>query len=215
MSPFAGFLEDLLTRGKVVLRARPRAEADAEAVAFLRTAYEDYQLDVAGPPLAFDEPAAVWAAGLVWQACWFLHSRVEPAAEVEQCLAVPRGRPTPAAHLSADLTLRFLAQVHSRARLLDSTDRLTVRLTEILRAWPLSGVLSDVEEGPAEPPDFDDHPGLLLLYAERLAEGEKPLWLPAEAGVPYVELVWREVGLDPTAFLRAVEGAREAGASRE
>ena len=58
-------------------------------------------------------------------------------------------------HLSADLLLRFLAQVHRRARGLAADDLLTGRLEGVLRQWPLSGVLSEVVEGPTAPLDLD------------------------------------------------------------
>src|SRR5262249_34334292 len=81
-------------------------------------------------------------------------------------------------HLSADLLLRYLPQVHCRARALSPDDNLTRLLTGVLRQWPLSGVLSDVAEGPTTPLQFSDHPGLLLLYTERLARHDRPAWRP-------------------------------------
>jgi hypothetical protein len=71
---------------------------------------------------------------------------------------------------------------------------LTTRLAHLLREWPLSGVLADLDEGPLTPSEFAGHPGLLLLYAERLAGSENPAWLPDKAARAYVELVWQELG---------------------
>jgi hypothetical protein len=54
----------------------------------------------------------------------------------------------------------------------------------------LSGVLSDVEEEPLTSLDLGGHPGLRLLYAERLARNRKPAWFPPEGPArEYVELV--------------------------
>jgi hypothetical protein len=101
------------------------------------------------------------------------------------------------------VTLRFLPQVHRRARAVAPDDRLAALLAGVLRQWPLSGVLSDVEEGPAAPPDFGGHPGLLLLYAERLARNEKPAWLPAGPGLEYLELVLADLGRERSPLLAA------------
>jgi MoxR-vWA-beta-propeller ternary system domain bpX4 len=149
---------------------------------------------VAGPPPPFDPDAAASAAGRVWCACWFLLHRADEPDTVEKALVM-----TPpmnaSQHLSADLTLRFLPQVHRRARALAAADPMTACLGRLLREWPLSGVLSDVSEPPLTPPEFDGHKGLLMLYAERLAANVKPAWLPTGSGLPYVELAFADRGL--------------------
>src|SRR5438309_8580575 len=144
MASFVEFVRQLLTDGSVVLRQRPAVEAAerAEARLLLADAYDDYRLDVAGPPLPFDAATALGAAERLWLACWFLVRRDEPPEAVERALALPPPPASAAQHLSADLVLRFLPQVHRRARALDAADGLTRRLTEWLRDWPLSGVLS-------------------------------------------------------------------------
>jgi len=123
---------------------------------------------------------------------------------------MPGAPDAPAAHLSADLVLRFLPQVHRRARALDPADPLVMILERVLRQWPLSGVLADVLEGPVTPPDFGGHAGLLFLYAERLARHEKPAWLPTGPGREYAEVVWAELGKDAT-LLRQAGGAQREG----
>lgn len=180
----------------MILRDRPGpfVDPDPEAGALLRRAFADYRLSIAGPLIPFDATIALAAAAFVEHACWFLVSRAEPVEELEQCLVLSGAPHGPAQHLSADLVLRFVAQIHRRARARDSTDRLTVRLAEVLRRWPLSGVLADVEEGPLTPPAFGAHPGLLLLYAERLARHEKLAWLPEGPGLEYLELVKGTLG---------------------
>lgn len=205
MASFVEFLRTVLTDGRVVLRQRPRIEAAerAEARVLLADAYDDYRLDVAGPPLPFDAATALGMAERLWLACWFLLRRDEPPEAVERALAPPPPPASAAQHLSADLVLRFLPQVHRRARALAPTDGLTRRLTELLRDWPLSGVLSDVEEGPRTAPLFDGHPGLLLLYAERLAGRPRPAWVPAGAALPYVALAFAERNLPAPAPLPA------------
>jgi hypothetical protein len=98
---------------------------------------------------------------------------------------------TPAHHLSADLMLHYLPQVLKRARGLDPSDPLIALLEDMLRRWPLSGVLSDVADAPIGSLDFAGHPGLLLLYAERLSANDRPAWRPVQSGPgwQYYELV--------------------------
>lgn len=197
MNAFIDFLERLLTEGTVLLRSRPRVETVGLEPAKRRLAatYEIHRLDIAGPPIAFDAAAALAAAVQLWWACWFLLQRGDPPDEIEKCLP-PQSPPVSAAqHLSSDLVLRFAAQVLRRARTADPTDVLTQRLEDLLRSHPLSGVLADIEEGPQTPLQLDDHPGLQLLYAERLAERMRPAWVPEGPAFAYVEMVFAERGL--------------------
>jgi hypothetical protein len=211
MACLAEFLDRLLTHGTAVLRARPDLQPRdrREAAARLEAAHADVRLDVAGPPVPFDGPAALAAAELVWRACWFLLQRGEQEQEAGMFLQVPRAPRTAAEHLSADLTLRFLPQIHRRARSINADDVLTQRLTEALRQAPLSGVLADLEEGPSVPIELDGHPGLHLLYAERLAGKVRPAWVPEQGPArAYVELVFAERGLSvpPAAAATCPEG---------
>ena len=55
--------------------------------------------------------------------------------------------------------------------------------------------LADLEDGPQMPVELGGHPGLLLLYAERLAEHPRPAWVPRGPALPYVEMGLAERGL--------------------
>jgi hypothetical protein len=197
MAPLVDFLRDLLKEGRAVLRGRPGVgRGDAKAAGeLLAGAYAEYALEVAGPPIPFDVRAALAAAEQVWLACWFLLERGEDPAEVERCLGRPEAPVSAGQHLSADLVLRFVPQVHRRARRADAADPLTKWLEGLLRQHPLAGVLSEVEEGPLAPVTLGGHPGLLLLYAERLADNPRPAWVPQGPALPYVEMVFAERGL--------------------
>jgi hypothetical protein len=133
----------------------------------------------------------------LWRACWFLLEHDEPPATLERLLVLsPRN--AAAAHLSADLTLRYLPQIHRRARSLAVDDVLPRLLAKILREWPLSGALSDVAEEPLSPLDFTAHPGLMLLYAERVADQPRPAWVTTGRTWEYLELVYQGRGLELT-----------------
>jgi hypothetical protein len=179
-TPFDEFLTQLFTQGKIVFRSAvaPRDRPSDAAMATLAAAFETHSLDLAGPRIAFDSEIACAAALLLRQASWALVSHDERINELEKRLKMPRSPGSPSEHLSADLSLRYLPQVVRRARALNPSDPLIERLAGVLRQWPLSGVLSDVEEPPTCPLDFGRHPGLLVLYAERLGGNDRPAWRP-------------------------------------
>ena len=88
MPSLAEFLDRLFREGKVGFRERPGPSPSerAEAAEVLRRAFADELLELAGPPLAFEEDAALAAAEWVRQACWFLVNRDEPEEELDRRL---------------------------------------------------------------------------------------------------------------------------------
>jgi hypothetical protein len=195
VTPLTDFVRRVLNEGEAVLRTRPAGSpADrASAARLLAKEFDSYRREVAGPPVDFDETAAVAAAEWLWLGCWFLVDHAEPAAEVVRLLPEPGTPRTPAAHLSADLLLRFLPQAHRRARAV--ADVLATWTTSVLRRWPLAGVLAEVVEAPLTDLGFGGHPGLRLLYAERLAEHPRIAWVPPATVRDHAELVFTERGL--------------------
>jgi MoxR-vWA-beta-propeller ternary system domain bpX4 len=193
---FQEFLTELFDAGKIVFRAAPRDRPLPADVAMLAEAFDACSLTVAGPRISFDPQVACAAAEFLRQAAWALVNHDERVNDLMKRLKMPVSPRSASHHLSADLTLRYLPQVLRRARGLDPSDPLVALLTSELRHWPLSGVLSDVELGPLGPMDFDGHPGLMLLYAERLAGNDRPAWRPAANGPSpdYYELVRQEYG---------------------
>jgi hypothetical protein len=195
-TPFHQFLAQLFDEGKIIFRAVPRDRPSASAVAVLTAAFEASSLAIAGPRIAFDAELALAAAELLRQASWALVNRDERMADLVKRLKMPVSPLTPSQHLSADLTMRYLPQVLRRARGLDPSDPLVAQLANVLRTWPLSGVLADVADPPLVPVQFGGHPGLMLLYAERLVGNDRPFWRPIQKGPSweYYELVLQEHG---------------------
>jgi hypothetical protein len=196
MATLGEFLHELFREGQIVLRGRPVASESerAAALAVLAAEFTLHRLDIAGEPIAFDPTTALQAADLLRRAAWFLVNRSEPAEAMERALILPSPPKTASEHLSADLSFRFLPPIYRRARSIAPGDGLSTFLADLLRAWPLSGVLSDLAEGPAEVGDLGGHPGLWLLYAERLAADEKPAWMVKGAARGHVELVFQGLG---------------------
>ena len=192
------FLRRLLFEGRVVFRRAPEPETPAspEAIAVLARAFATRRLEVAEPVIPFDPRVAAAAGELVRQASWALVNRGDRPKELAGKVVMPMAPKTAAHHLSADLALRFLPQIERRARGIDPADSLVRLLGSVLRSWPLSGVLTGLHEGPDTPTDLAGHPGLMLLYAERLARHDRPGWRPAEGAIPHVELVGRSTMRD-------------------
>jgi hypothetical protein len=194
MPPFADWLDRVLTEGESV-QAGPPVISGPDAAAtrdVLRRAFDRHVLDVAGPLVPFHEAAALAAAGLLAVACWRLVADEDAPPSGPNLAREPS---VAAAHLSADVTLRFLPAVYRRARLRGADDPLAIELADRLRHWPLSGVLADLPRAPAISLDFGGHPGLQLLYAERLADHENPAWVPAAGPArEWAERVFAERG---------------------
>lgn len=205
MRQFRDWLERVLSDGESVQGASPHlAPAERPAVEeLLRSAFELHALDVAGPPIDFDPHAAVGAAVTLARACWVLVS-----AEEGEPLAF--GAPaSPGANLSADVTLQFLPSVYRRAKVRAPDGPLATEIDRVLRAWPLSGVLADLDGAPTTPPDFGGHRGLQLLYAERLARTGRAGWVPqTEPARSWAERAFAERGTPvPTPLQKEEAGA--------
>jgi hypothetical protein len=195
MSALPEFVESLFANGEVTFTERPvtTPAERTQTIDGLRRAYRIHNLDLAGPELPFQEATALACAELLRRACWFLIDRTETPEVVTQALVLPPPR-SPAEHWSADLVLRLLPVPLRRAQAIAADDPVAVQLTQIARQWPLSGVLTDIADAPQSPLEFGGHPGLLMLYAERLAENPKAAWVPEGVAYDYVELVFREAG---------------------
>jgi hypothetical protein len=191
------FLHELLLEGTITHQERPRPEAPpvAEALRLLQKAYATHCLSITGPEISFVPELALAAAEVVRHASWFLLSHQEPPEHVQAQLRMPRTPMTPGCHLSVDVTFRYLPTLHRRAQARDATDVLSVRLNELLRQWPFSGILGAVEEPPLTSLEFG-HPGLQLCYAERFVTHAKAAWLPAGQGLEAIEWAWAESGRD-------------------
>ncbi len=206
MASLTTFLRGVFDDGRLLLREPLPAQADPDALAVLAEAHRRHALGVAGPAIAFDGPTALAAGRVLYQAGWYLLSANEPVDAARLRMPDPR---TPAQHLAADLLLRYLPAVHRRAQALRPDDELAAALANLLRRWPLSGVLADIDDEPLTPTDFGGHRGLCLLYAERLARHEKGAWFPTGEAIEAVELVWHDLGRDTSVLRATPQTARE------
>lgn len=194
MAAFTQWLTGVLAEGHSTQTAAPTlAPTERPAVERLvRDAFTVLQREVAGPPIPLNLDLAVGVTRLLADACWHL-TALPPADPLP---AADLGGPATASdHLSADLLLRYLVSVRHRAGLRGPADPLAAWCEAVLRTWPLSGVSMGCRAGPTTPLTFDRHPGLLALYAERLAARPEPSWVPtAGTMTEYVERAFAEVG---------------------
>ena len=191
--PFADWLERVLAHGESAQTSAPEPVADdrIHALPLLRAAHETRALTVAGPALPFVPERAWQGVRLLAVACWKLvgESTPEPVPPIDVT------RATAADHLSVDLALRYLPGVYRRATTREPTAGLAADLEAVLRKWPLSGALADLDGEPTTAPDFDGHFGLQLLYAERLVRTAQPGWIPKSgAAREWAERVFHERG---------------------
>jgi hypothetical protein len=207
MAILTTFLHGVLEAGRVILREPLPPQADPDAPAALAEAYRLHALTVAGPPVPLDALVAMAAARVLYQAAWYLLHPNEPVDGAQ--LQMPADPRTASNHLSADLLLRYVPAVYRRGRAMRPDDELAAALANLLRRWPLSGVLAELEDGPLVATDFDGHPGLCLLYAERLAQHKKASWFPTSKAIEAVELVWHDLGRDTTTLPMAQQAASE------
>jgi len=138
-----------------VLSAGGLQEEDL-VIAELEPWFLEYRLQVPGDPLPFHPEAALWGAKWLFRASCFYTFREIVEQEVRRSLdgminTMPDSE-TPAAHLSADLLLQYLPEIHNRCQRLSTDDILTVSLQDLAGRLPLSGV------GVAERTLLTEHP---------------------------------------------------------
>ena len=196
----SAFLRELRVTGVPVVRLRGPGEltdclrhieadaaADAALVPLLREWHEEALADLAGPPLAFDAPAARYGAQMLFRAAWFYLHRDAPAQHVTTLLSDPiPGGPSAAALFSADLALRCLPDLHRIARTLAPGDPLLGALQRLADALPLSGAAVPPDEDTTRQPQstawlaMRHHPGLWRMFIDRVIAGNARWWLPRE-----------------------------------
>ena len=187
MAAFEEFLSQLLDHGKVIFRSAkpPQDRPTGRDVAILAEAYATLAISVAGPPVTFDPRIACEAAELVRQASWALVSREERVVDLKRRLRMSTAPASPAQHLSADLMLRYVPQILEsgpRNRSDRPCDRDPRRPPPTMAAIRRPVRRRGRSAGRAE---FGRHPGLLLLYAERLAANDRPAWRPDPSSPAY------------------------------
>ncbi|HEX3313980.1 MAG TPA: hypothetical protein VHR72_03760 [Gemmataceae bacterium] len=189
-----GFVRLLLREGRLRIGADATWKLTDEALDALKAALRAQSLGLAGPTIVGALDALIPALHVVYRfGRRALHPETTPA-ESDASLRMPHPPRSPEEHLGADLALRFLPGLLQRLLARDPGDELVTAIKAVLRDWPVSGVLADISEPPTAPLDFGGHLGVRFLYAERLADRERPGWFPSADDCDGLNMVWLVLG---------------------
>src|SRR5262245_4175102 len=123
------FLDALFDRGHVQVPQPDQLERleDLRAAAEVLAGFEkQWRLEFPGEPPEFDEPAAMWAATVMYRAaqCAVFRNVAEETMRQGLSVACPPGGSIASQHYSVDLALRFLPDLTNLARRTSSEDPL-------------------------------------------------------------------------------------------
>lgn len=177
------FLDRLFREGTIAFdRAPEPAVAPSRGVdEILRSSFETHRLSIAGPPIAFDRDSARRAADFLRHACLGFVLQEEMPTEAFARLGTENLSDQSEAHLSVDLTYRYLPIVYRRSAAIGRYDVLRRQIALELRKWPFSGVLANLLDPPLGSLEFGGHQGLAIAYAERFIEHHNEAWRPPES----------------------------------
>jgi len=193
----AGFVRSLLFEGRLYVGAAAAWELSDDGLDVLKAALAIEASHLPGPPLTASLEVLIPAVHVVYRfARRFLHPELTPV-QTDQTLYMTHPPRSAAEHFSGDIVFRFLPALYQRALSRAADDELVKSLKQLLRVWPLSGVLADISEPPLTPLDFGGHAGVSFLFAERLAERERSAWFPTGPEGDYAEMVWHALGKPP------------------
>ncbi len=143
-------------------------------------------MDLAGSPSHIDMSIAERAADVTRRACWLTLSNVEDEDEIRHMIRFEGTPQNAAQHLSADLCLRFLPRIHKRLRAAKPDDAVVSIIENILKRWPLSGILCDIADPPVAINLHNE--AVMRLYAQRFSQHPKDNWKPADKALEHIEL---------------------------
>ena len=168
---FLQMLHHLRQREEVLLfghRLEVSETESREVLDFLVVEYRTEALNWPGACPLFDEAAALWAAKTVYLAAQLMLYRKDEARDLPVLLPDYAGPVTPAAALSADLTLRFLPEILRHLHLIAPDDPLIPLLAAFAPRWPYSFLLQTEIQELADMQWLMDDSCLRQLFADRV-----------------------------------------------
>lgn len=145
-------------------------KTERAALRLLEQWHESAVLDLPGPALAFHPHAAQWGAHLLFRASCLVAFRDLGENDIARWLrgtAMPDAD-DPAAHFSADLSLRHWAALYRMARALSEDDPLVKEMERIALVAPLAAPGMHRQADASH--SLFLHAGLAQLFAERALE---------------------------------------------
>lgn len=162
--------EEVMLYGNIV--TVPATE-EADVVSFLKAEYGNEVLEYPGTAPAFNSDAALWSAKVVYLSAQLLLYRNNKVTDLPQLLPVYGHVADSGAWLSADLCLRFLPDMLTQLKLIDSEDTLISLLEAYLQQWHYSGVGYSLAVDQLDFTLVQSDPCLFQMYCDRIFEHRK------------------------------------------
>jgi hypothetical protein len=148
-------------------------EEEQEVIRFLETEYQNETLSYPYQAPEFDAEAALWAATTIYRAAQLILYRENKETELNLLFPDFSKDITPAAVLSADLTLRFIADLLVQLTAIDSEDPLIELLERLLNTWHYSALYHTVDPEVLNFKGIQESPCVLQLYSDRIIRFKK------------------------------------------
>lgn len=175
---------------------------EADAVDYFESEFEKERLEFLSQSINYHKDAAIWSAKILYHAAQLYLVRENTAKDLSQLFPQFSGIRNVSSILSADLMLRFLPQIITALRDLDSEDPLIGLLENILSEFHYSGIGHDLN---LEKTDWEkelEEKTYRKLYLERIVE--KRAYQLAE--IPYInQLLIAEFGIYKNEFWRELK----------
>jgi len=168
---FLKMIEHLRTKEEILLYGnilQTTKEEKTGVIRFLNQEYEKELLEYPYESPIFNADASLWAALTVYISAQLILYRETKEADLVNILPPYSLEITPAAILSADLCLRFLPDMITQLKLIDSEDALIGLLENILHTWHYSGISYAAQVSDLELTNLPSNPCLHQLYANRI-----------------------------------------------
>lgn len=175
---------------------------EKEAEDFFESDFEKERLDFLSDKIPFNKEAAIWSAKVLYHSAQLYLIRKDTAKNLEKVIPQYLGEKNVSAILSADLSLRFLAQLLHALQIADSTDPLVKMLENILHQFHYSGIGLDLNLEKINWEEELKDKIYRKLYLERIVE--KKAYSLAE--IPYInQLLIAEFGMYKDIFWRELQ----------
>lgn len=202
--PFLHTIFQLRKNGELVLFDKFTIPSEEECLIvndFLEQEYQMECLEYPYQPPAYDSHSAIWAARTLYIFTQLVLYRKHDEKEIAGLFSGFDREKHPGMLLSADLCLRFLPQLRTGVKNIDTEDIILPEFDKILQEWHYSSIGISFE---IEKTDFSivlRNDCLRQLYADRIIErkdirlAECPVWkeiIQGNMGL-YVEHFWKEL----------------------
>jgi hypothetical protein len=162
--------EEIMLYGNILKISETEAK---EVVDFLKTEYQKESLEYAFTLPPYNSEAALWAAKTIYIASQLIMYRENKGEEIEILLPDFIGEQNASSLFSVDLCLRFLPDMITQLRLIDSEDMLIDLLELKLYTWHYSGVTYPLNIEKLSFETVVSDPCLHQAYANRIMKHKK------------------------------------------